>query len=128
MMHLQAGRNTPPPGGHTRFPSLTSILYSKGDQEIQHPIPLWLQYPLITLKTSSLDGSPPQEVLVVEVAHGVVNVTSPLTIQMINDGGVLGVGSDNVGTRMRISSLVGMGDGHIMNMIGVLGDSGHGDR
>jgi len=127
MTHLQTGRDTPPPSGHTRFILLVGILHSHHDQMIQHPIPLQLQAPLITLKMSSLDGSPPQKVLIIEVTHKVVDITSSLTIQMINDGGILGIRGDNFGTRMGIMSLVGMRDGHVMDVVGVLGDSRHDD-
>jgi len=77
---------------------------------------------------SSLDGGPPQKVLVVEVEHGVVDITCPLTIQTINNGGVLGIGRNNVGVRVRVMTLVSARNGHVMNVVGVLGDSRHGNR
>jgi len=76
---------------------------------------------------SSLDGGPPQEILIIQIAHGVVNITSPLTIQAIDDGGILGVRTDNVRARMGIASLVGTRDGYAMDVVGVLGDSRHDD-
>jgi len=61
-----------------------------------------MQNSSVVLEMSSLDGGPPQEVLVVEVKHRVVDIPHPLTIQMIDDGGVLGVLVKNVGTGMRV--------------------------
>jgi len=47
-----------------------------------------MQNSSVVLEMSGLDGGPPQEVLVIEVKHGIVNIPHPLTIQTINDGGV----------------------------------------
>jgi len=95
---------------------------------IQHPIPLQLQHPTITLNVSSLNSGPPQEIPVVQVTHRVVDVICPLTIQAINNSGVLGIGSDNVGAKVRVLPLVGVRDRHIMNVISVLRNSRHGNR
>jgi len=84
--------------------------------------------PSIVLKAGSLDGRPPQEVFIVEVQHGVVEVTHPWTIQMVNNGGVLGVFVDDVGAGMRVPSLVGTRNRYLMDTIGVLGNSRHSGR
>jgi len=128
MTHLQARRQAPPPGGHTRFIPLVHIPHPQRDQMIQHLVSLQLRNPSLILKMSRLNGSPPQEVLVVEIVHGVVNVTHPLTIKPINDGGVLGVPVNDILMRVRVVSLVSVRDRHFMDTIGVLGDSRHGDR
>jgi len=126
--HRQARRQTPPPGGHLQLIPLISVLHPQRDEAIQHPIPLQMQNPLVVLETSSLNGDPPQEVLVVKVEHGVVNITRPLTIQMINDGGVLGIFVKDVAVRVGIVSLVCTRDRYLMDTVGVLSDSRHGDR
>jgi len=128
MPHRQTGGQASPPGGHPWLVPLISVLHPQRDDAIQHPIPLGLQDPSITLKPSSLDGGPPQEILVIEVEHGVVDVTHPFTIQTINDGGVLGVRGDNVSTRVRVPPLVGARNGHVMDAIGIMGDSRHDGR
>jgi len=84
MTHLQTCRNTPSPGRYTGLVQLIDILHPHGNQAIQHPIPLGLQDPSIILKTSRLNGHPPQEVFVVKVIHGVIEITHPWTVQTIN--------------------------------------------
>jgi len=83
---------------------------------------------LVVLETSGLDGGPPQEVLIVQVQHGVVNIPHPLTIQTIDNGGVLGVLVKDIGAGVRVLSLIGLGNRHFMDTVGVLGNSRHGDR
>jgi len=79
----------------------------------------------ITLESGSLDGCPPQEILVVEVIHGIVEIRVTVPIKTVDDARVLGVRLDDVGTRVRVPSLVGARDGHLSKMIGVLGDTRH---
>jgi len=47
---------------------------------------------------------------------------------MIDDGSVLGILVDDIGTGMRVPSLVGTRDGDLMDTIGVVADSRHGSR
>jgi len=81
--------------------------------------------PTLTLEPSSLNGRPPQEVLVVEVVHGIVEIGVTLPVQTIHDTRVLGVRLDDVGTRMGVPSLVGTGDIDLSDAVGVLGDTRH---
>jgi len=80
-----------------------------------------------TLEPDSLDGCPPQEILVVEVIHGVVEIQVTVLIQTVDDVRVLGVRLDDVGTRVRVPSLVGARDGHLSKTIGILGNARHGN-
>ena len=57
------------------------------DEAIQDPIPLRMSKPTLTLEPDSLDGGPPQEVLVVEVVHGIVEVGVTFPVQTIHDTG-----------------------------------------
>jgi len=98
-----------------------------GDEAIQDPVSLRLSKPTLTLEPSGLDGGPPQEVLVVEVVHGIVEIGVTLPVQTIHDTRVLGVRVDNVGTRMGVPSLVGTRDVDLSNAIGILGDARHGN-
>ena len=79
----------------------------------------------ITLEPGSLDGCPPQEILVIEIIHGIVEIRVTIPIQTVDDTRVLGVGLDDVGTRVRVLSLVGARDGHLSKTIGVLSDARH---
>jgi len=123
--HLQAGRNSPPPRRHTWLSTRIQVLNPHGDQAIQDPVPLRLREPTITLEPGSLDGRPPQEILVVEIIHGIVEIRVTLSIQTIDDTRVPGIRLDDVGTRVRVSSLVGARDGYLSETIGVLGDTRH---
>ena len=115
--HLQTSRDTPPPRRHTWLPTRIQVLNPHGDEAIQDPVPLWLGESTITLEPDSLDGGSPQEILVVEVIHGVVEIRITLPIQTVDDTGILGVGIDDVGAR----------DVHLGDTIGVLGDARHGN-
>jgi len=98
-----------------------------GDEAIQDPVSLRLSKPTLTLEPSGLDGGSPQEVLVVEVVHGIVEIRVTLPIQTVDDAGILGVGLDDVGARVRVPPLVGTGDVDLSNAIGILGDARHGN-
>jgi len=98
---------------------------SHGDQAVQDPVPLQMSKPTLTLEPSSLNGRPPQEILVVEVVHGVVEIGIAFPVQTIHDAGVLGVRVDDVGTRVRVPPLVGTGNVHLGDTIGVLSDMRH---
>ena len=87
-----------------------------------------MQNPPVILQAGCLDGSSPQEVFVVQIQHRVVDIPHPLTIQTIDDSSVLGILVDDVGTGMRVPSLVGTRDGDLMDTIGVVADSRHGGR
>jgi len=128
MPHLQAGWNIPPPRRHTWLPTRTHVLNPHGDQTIQDPIPLRMTNPAVVLEPSSLDRCPPQEILIVEVIHGVVEISGPIPIQMVDDAGILGVGVDDVGTGMRVPPLVGAGDRNLMDPILVVTDARHSDK
>jgi len=80
-----------------------------------------------TLEPDSLDGCPPQEILVVEVIHGIVEIGVTFPVQTVHDAGVLGVRIDDVGAAMRVSPLVGTRNVELGDTIGVLGDARHGD-
>ena len=123
--HLQAGRNSPPPRRHTWLSTRIQVLNPHGDQAIQDPVPLRLREPTITLEPGSLDGRPPQEILVVEIIHGIVEIRVTLSIQTIDDTRVLGVRIDDVGARVRVPSLVGARYVHLSNTIRVLGNARH---
>jgi len=82
----------------------------------------------VILKPSSLDRCPPQEILIVKVVHGIVEIGVPIPIQMVNDAGVPGIRIDDVGARVRVPPLVSTGDGHLMDAIGVLGKARHGNK
>jgi len=127
-MHLQARSNVPTPRQHTRLPTRTQVLNPHGDQTIQDPIPLRMTHSTVVLKSGSLDGRPPQEILIVEVIHGVVKIRVAVPIQTVNDTSVLGIRVNDVGMGMRVPPLVGTRDGDIIDTIGVLGDFRHGDR
>ena len=96
-----------------------------GDEAIQNPVPLRLTKPTLALKPDSLDRGSPQEVLVVKVVHGVVEIGVAFSVQTIHDTGVLGVWVNDVGTRMRVPSLVGARNVELGNAVGVLGDARH---
>jgi len=83
--------------------------------------------PTFTLEPDSLDGGTPQEVLVVEVVHGIVEIGVTLPIQSIHDTRSLGVRVDDVGTRVRVPSLVSARNVELGDAIGVLGDARHGN-
>ena len=78
-----------------------------------------------TLEPDSLDGGPPQEVLVVKVIHGIVEIGVAFPIQTIHNAGVLGVRVNDVGVRMRVPSLVGTGHVELGDVVGVLGETRH---
>jgi len=80
-----------------------------------------------TLEPGSLDGCSPQEILVVEVMHGIVDIGVTIPIQTVDDTRVLGVRVDDVGARVRVPSLVGTRDVHLGDTIGVLGNTRHGN-
>jgi len=80
---------------------------------------------MITLEPGSLDGCSPQEILVVEVIHGVVEIRITIPIQTVDDAGIPGVRLDDVGTRVRVPPLVGAGNGHLSKTIGVLSNARH---
>ena len=128
MPHLQTGRNIPPPRRHTWLPTRTHVLNPHGDQTIQDPVPLQMTNPAVVLESGSLDGRPPQEILVVEVIHGIVEIRVPIPIQTVDNMGVLGVWVNDVGTGVRIPPLVGMGDGHLMDTILVVANARHSDE
>jgi len=96
-----------------------------GDEAIQDSVPLRLIKPTLALEPNSLDGGPPQEVLVVEVVHGIVEVGVTFPVQTIHDTGSLGVRVDDVGTRVGVPSLVGTGHVELGDAVGVLGDTRH---
>ena len=73
---------------------------------------------MVILELSSLDRRPPQEILIIEVIHGIVKIRVTVPIQTVDD----------IGVRVRVPSLVGMRNGHLMDMIGVLSKTGHGDE
>jgi len=75
-----------------------------------------------------LDGRSPQEILIVKIAHGVVEIRVTIPVQTVDDTSVLGVRVDDVGTRVRVITLVGTRDGHLMKAIGVVRDSRHSDE
>jgi len=126
--HRQTSGQASPPSTHPWLIPLIRILHPQRDETIKDPIPLGMQNPLVVLKTRSLDGGTPQEVLVVEVQHRVVDIPHPLTIQTINDGGVLGVFVNDVGARVRVPSLVNMRNRDLVDTIGIMGDSRHDGR
>jgi len=99
-----------------------------GDEAIQDPVPLRMSEPTFTLEPGSLDGCPPQEVLVVEVVHGIVEIGVTLPVQTIHNTGVLGVGIDDVGARVGVPPLVGTRDVDLSNAIGILGNARHGNE
>jgi len=80
---------------------------------------------MLTLEPSSLNRRPPQEILVVEVVHGVVEIGVTLPVQTIHDAGILGVWVDDIGTRMGVPPLVGPRDVHLGDAVGVLGNARH---
>jgi len=81
-----------------------------------------------TLEPDSLDGGPPQEVLVVKVIHGIVEIGVAFPIQTIHNAGVLGVRVNDVGAGMRIPPLISTGHVELGDTIGVLGNARHGDE
>ena len=96
-----------------------------GDEAIQDPVPFRMSESMFALEPDSLDGRPPQEILVVEVIHGIVEIGVAFPIQTIHDTGVLGVRVDNIGAGMRIPPLVGTGHVELGDVIGVLGNARH---
>jgi len=99
-----------------------------GDEAIQDSVPLRLIKPTLALEPNSLDGGPPQEVLVVEVVHGIVEVGVTFSVQTIHDTGILGIRVDDVGAGMRVPSLVGTGYVELGDAVGVLGNARHSDE
>jgi len=98
-----------------------------GDETIQDPVPLRMSKLTFTLEPDSLDGGPPQEILVVEVIHGIVEIGVAFPVQTIHNTGVLGVRVDDVGVGMRIPPLIGTGHVELGDAVGVLGDTRHGN-
>jgi len=96
-----------------------------GDEVIQDPVPLWMSKSTFALEPDSLNGGPPQEVLVVKVVHRIVEIGVTLPVQTIHDAGILGVGVNDVGATMRVSPLVGTRNVELGDTIGVLGDVRH---
>jgi len=82
----------------------------------------------VILEPSSLDRHPPQEILIIEVIHGVVKIRVTIPIQTVDDMSVPGVRIDDVGVRVRVPSLVSARNGHLMDTIGVLSKVRHGSE
>ena len=125
MPHLQASWNAPPPLRHTWLSTRIPVLNPHGEKAIQDPVPLRMSELTFTLESGSLNGCPPQEILVVEVIHGIVEIRVTLPIQTVDDTRVPGVRLDDVGTGVRVPSLVSARNGHLSKLIGVLGNARH---
>ena len=123
--HLQTSWNTPPPRRHTRLSTRIQVVDSHGDEAIQNPVPLWMSESTFTLEPDSLDGCPPQEILVVQVVHRIIEIGVAFPIQTIHNTGILGVQVNDVGARVRVPSLFGTGHVEFGDAVGVLGDTRH---
>jgi len=60
--------------------------------------------------------------------HGIVDIGVTFPIQTVDDTRVPGVWVDDVGTRVRVPSLVGARYVHLSNTIRVLGNARHSDE